>query len=115
METCETRVRITTKAMRLISLAASCLIAHGAYAATWTGANGTDLADPLNWSGDVYSTEMQFSSDAALTLNNDTNVFRVFGNSAVRGELPCTRDIVEALPRKRDAVFVFAVCRDFSA
>lgn len=81
MEKCETRVRITTKAMRLLSLAASCLIAHGAYAATWTGANGTDLADPLNWSGDVYSTEMQFSSDAALTLNNDTNVFRVFGTS----------------------------------
>ena len=59
----------------------SSLLALGVRAATWTGANGTDLADPANWSGDVYSTEMQFSGDASLTLGCGTNVFRVFGTS----------------------------------
>ena len=55
--------------------------ATASLAATWTGANGADLSDPANWSGDVYSTEMQFSGDASLTLGSDANVFRVFGSS----------------------------------
>ena len=79
MKTCETRVRITTKAMRLLSLAAACLIAHGAYAATWTGANGTDLADPDNWAdGDIATTPMLFGMDASTTLSQDLTVYGIF-------------------------------------
>lgn len=65
MEKCETRVRITTKAMRLLSLAASCLLAHGAYAANqnsnWQTAGGGDMATLGNWSlgSDTYWSDTQ--------------------------------------------------------
>lgn len=53
------------------------------WAAVWTGANGSDIADPGNWDGDVTASEMQFTStpNANLTLGQDYAVFRVFANS----------------------------------
>lgn len=74
MKTCETRVRITTKAMRLLSLAASCLLAHGAYAAVWTGGASGTLNDAANWDGDITTSTMVFTNDCTLTLSADTTV-----------------------------------------
>ena len=74
MEKCETRVRITTKAMRLIPLAVSCLLAHGAYAAVWTGGASGTLNDAANWDGDITTSTMVFTNDCTLTLSADATV-----------------------------------------
>lgn len=74
MEKCETRVRITTKAMRLLSLAAACLLAHGAYAAVWTGGASGTLDDAANWDGDITTSTMVFTNDCTLTLSADATV-----------------------------------------
>ena len=57
-KTCETRVQIATTAMRLLSLAASCLIAHGAYAAEiqWNVGDGGDMQIDANWKGGAKPT-----------------------------------------------------------
>lgn len=72
MKTCETRVRITTKAMRLLSLAASCLLAHGACAAQFQPTGGGDLDNPSNWSN-MTDTSTSFAvikqQSASLTLS----------------------------------------------
>ena len=69
-KTCETRVQIATTAMRLLSLAASCLIAHGAYAAEikWNSSQGGDMQVETNWSN---STKPTSSDTIKIARNND--------------------------------------------
>lgn len=57
------------------------MFAGAAFAATWTGANGTDIDDPGNWNGDVTASAMQFQGNANLTLEQDYAVYQVFGTS----------------------------------
>lgn len=81
MKTCETRVRITTKAIRLLLLAASCLIAHGAYAAVWTGGASGTLDNTANWDGDITTSTMMFKNDATVTLSANTTAYQAFSDS----------------------------------
>ena len=76
MKTCETRVRITTKAIRLLLLAAACLLAHGARAAVWTGGASGTLNDAANWDGDITTSTMVFTNDCTLTLSGDATVYQ---------------------------------------
>ena len=62
--------------MRLIPLAASCLIAHGAYAAVWTGGASGTLNDAANWDGDITTSTMVFTNDCTLTLSGDATVYQ---------------------------------------
>lgn len=64
----------------VVTMAAAAFAAPG-WAATWTGANGSDVADPDNWDGDVTTSAMAFTKDAYLTLGQDCSVYRVFGTS----------------------------------
>lgn len=57
-------------------------LAATAHAATWTGANGTDLADPLNWDGDTATEPMMFTGDASTTLSRDLTVYGIFKHNA---------------------------------
>ena len=81
MKTCETRVRITTKAIRLLLLAAACLLAHGAYAAVWTGGASGTLDNTANWDGDITTSTMMFKNDATVTLSADTTALQAFSDS----------------------------------
>ena len=90
MKTSETRVRITIKAMRLLLLAAACLIAHGAYAAQFQPTGGGDLDNPSNWNN---TTDTSFAvskqQSASLTLsasdvtlpNNGNLLYRTYGHT----------------------------------
>ena len=85
MKTSETRVRITTKAMRLLLLAASCLIAHGAYAAQFQPTGGGDLDNPSNWNNTTdtsfaviqqQSASLTLSASEATLPNNGNLIYR---------------------------------------
>lgn len=75
------RISIPSDKIPAVLSAAASLFAQIASAATWTGANGTDIADPGNWNGDVTTSAMQFQNDANLTLGQDYSVYQVFGTS----------------------------------
>lgn len=74
METCATRVRIITKAIRLFSLAATCLLAHGAWAAVWTGGASGDFNNVANWDGGITTSTLVFTNDTTVTLSADAVV-----------------------------------------
>lgn len=74
MENCETRVRIITKAIRLFSLAATCLLTHGAWAAVWTGGASGDFNNVANWDGDITTSTLVFTNDTTVTLSADAVV-----------------------------------------
>ena len=85
MKTSETRVRITTKAMRLLSLAASCLLAHGACAAQFQPTGGGDLDNPSNWNNTTdtsfavikqQSASLTLSASEATLPNNGNLIYR---------------------------------------
>ena len=85
MKTCETRVRIITKSMRLFALAATCLLALGAWAAQFTPTNGGDLDDPDNWNSTSdmtygvvkqQSAALTISSASATLPNNGSLLYR---------------------------------------
>ena len=65
----------------MMAIAAACLLAPGAWAAVWTGARGTDIADPDNWDGEIATEPMLFGMDANTTLSQDLTVYGIFKNS----------------------------------
>ncbi len=103
MKTSETRVRITTKAMRLLSLAASCLIAHGAWAAEiqWNSSHGGDMQVETNWRNNTKPTssdtiKIAQNNDKPITLSEDLTA--TGGNSyfSANFELALTNSVGEA-------------------
>ena len=64
-----------------VVLGAAAMLPMAAEAAIWTGSADGYIDVPGNWSGDVTTTEMLFTSDAYLRLNADYSVFRIFGTS----------------------------------
>lgn len=70
----ENNVGFLTGAMRLFSLAATCLLIHGAWAAVWTGGASGFLNDAANWDGDVATSTLVFTNDATVTLSADATV-----------------------------------------
>ena len=62
----------------IVKFAATCLLAHGAWAAQWTGANSDILDDPLNWDGDIATSAMLFGKDASTVITNDVTVYGVY-------------------------------------
>lgn len=85
METCATRVRIITKAIRLFALAATCLLAHGAWAADaiWIGGESGDMNTAANWSSAITDsgTTMMFTNDCTVSLSDDLTAYSVFSAS----------------------------------
>lgn len=103
MENCETRVRIITKAMRLFSLAAACLLAHGAWAAEiqWNSSHGGDMQVETNWRNNTKPTSSDYikialNNDKPITLSDDLTATGGNSSLAANFELALTNSVGES-------------------
>ena len=99
----ETRVRIITKAMRRLSLAASCLIAHGAWATEiqWNSSHGGDMQVETNWRNNTKPTSSDYikialNNDKPITLSEDLTATGGNSSFAANFELALTNSVGES-------------------
>jgi hypothetical protein len=67
--------------MRLVSSVVALFVAHGAWAAVWTGGASGTLDDAANWEGDIATSAMMFKNDVTVTLSANTTAYQAFSDS----------------------------------